>query len=71
MGYADRFYYGQCKLVVNTTKPRVTITDGTNSWELSGSGTVMLPGTNRYIVEASGIQRSVYAGYGDFKTVNI
>ena len=59
MGYADRFYYGQCKLIVNKD---VTVTDGTKEWT---GRTFMLPGTQKYTVSDGENTKDIYAGYGD------
>lgn len=71
MGYADRFYYGQCKLSVTTSKPNVTINGGGRSFELSGSGTILLPGTNKYTVTAGNVSRDIFVGYGDCKKIYV
>lgn len=62
MGYADRFYYGQCKLTVKTSG-HVTVSDGTRVVaEGDNNPTFMLPGTKKYIINGA---HAVYAGYGD------
>lgn len=71
MGYADRFYYGQGKLIIQTEKPQVTITDGERSWEVSGSGTLFVPGTNKYLVTAGDDSKEIYVSYGACEKVEI
>lgn len=70
MGYADRFYYGQCKLVVKTSG-HVTVTDGNKTWEGDGNTTFMLPGTHKYTISSGGKTTDIYAGYGDYITKEI
>lgn len=70
MGYTDKFYYGQGKLII-TSKSKVTVTNGEKSYELNGSGTLFVPGTNRYLVTAGSAQKEIYVSYGDCIKVEI
>lgn len=71
MGYADRFYYGQCKVNVETRSASVSITDGEKTWTRTGGGELMVPGKNRYIVMAGDKRKEVFLGYGDYKTIEL
>lgn len=73
MGYADKYYYGQNKLIVNNPSGgEVTVTDGKTTWALTGSKvTFMLPNTNKYVVTTGSKRQEVFMGYGDCKEITI
>ena len=65
MGYADRFYYGQCKLEIKTSG-HVLVTDVNKRWEGDGNCTFMLPGTQKYTISVGDKTEEIYADYGDY-----
>lgn len=85
MGFADDFYYGQCKVVATSTASAdngkaVTITSsGGRTWSgtmASGKCEFMLPPRDKYTVELvnSGVTQfstEIYCGYGECKYVEV
>lgn len=68
MGYADRFYFGQGKLIVKTSASSVDINDGISSKTVAVSGGVasaLLPPTKSYTVTANDKVQDIYVSYGD------
>lgn len=68
MGYIDRFYYGQAKLIVHaTTGSQVSVSDGSRTWTDTTSSNVaefLLPGTKKYTVTVSDTSKDVFLSYG-------
>lgn len=68
MGFVDRYYYGQAKLIVHaTTGSSITVTDGTRTWTGTSSSNVaefLLPGTNKYSVSVADVSKNVYLSFG-------
>ena len=85
MGFADDFYYGQCKVVATSTASAdngkaVTITSsGGRTWSgtmAGGKCEFMLPPRDKYTVELvnSGVTQfstDIYCGYGECKYVEV
>lgn len=65
MGFVDRFYYGQARLIVNAPSgSKVTVSEGGRTWEGTGKCDFLLPGTKRYTVTCGGTTKTVALSYG-------
>lgn len=74
MGFIDRYYYGQAKLIVHaTTGSTVTVSDGTRTWTDTTSSNVaefLLPGTKRYSVTVADDTKYAYLSYGSCAVIS-
>lgn len=74
MGYADKFYYGQNKLIVNAPSGKASVTDGERTWEetiSNGKAVFMLPNTRKYTVTVGSNTQDVYLGYGECANITL
>lgn len=74
MGYIDRYYFGQAKLIVQAPSGKsVSITDGVSTWTgttADKKAEFILPGTSRYVVTIDTEDKQVFLDYGDCQKVD-
>lgn len=74
MGYDDRYYYGQCKLIVQTNAGKVSVISKEGHWEANtvmGKAEFMIPGRDLYTIIAGDDFKTIEVGYGKYKRVRI
>ena len=74
MGYVDRYYFGQCLIIVNTSASNVKAKSGENEWSIPVSGgkaSFLLPPRAEYAIEAGNAKVTIYCGYGETKNLTM
>lgn len=76
MGYVDKFYYGQAKLIVAASSgTEIEVSDGTRTWSdtvgQAGKVEFLVPGTKEYSVSDGNDTKSAYLSFGDCQMISM
>jgi len=75
MGYADRQYYGLCKLIVQSNAQTVNVAGGGKNWTKNTSinhiAEFNIPGTEQYTISSGGVSKTIEVGYGEYRRIQM